>query len=125
MTKPGPCQVRSKTESPCPRSAEVEILGVAFCGPCARQQEAYFAIGELTHEEARDLRSKPLAEVLERKRQERAGSTESIAAEMPTGSRAPASPRLSRLRTANFTFSEGEGAGVRHLNLLPDTVVRT
>ena len=51
--KPGPCQVRSKTESPCLRSAEVEILGVAFCGPCAREQEAYFAIGELTHEEAR------------------------------------------------------------------------
>jgi hypothetical protein len=40
--------VRSNTESPCPRSAEVEILGVPFCGPCARQQEAYFAIGELT-----------------------------------------------------------------------------
>jgi hypothetical protein len=49
----------------------VEILGVAFCGPCAREQEVYFAIGELTHEEARDLRSKPLAEVLERKRRER------------------------------------------------------
>jgi hypothetical protein len=41
---------------------------VAFCGPCAREQEAYFAIGELTHEEARDLRNKPLGEVLERKR---------------------------------------------------------
>jgi hypothetical protein len=84
-TKPGPCQVRVYTESPCPRSAEVEILGVAFCGPCARQQEAYFAIGELTHEEARDLRSMPLAEVLERKRQERAGRTEGIAATMPHG----------------------------------------
>ena len=71
MTKPGPCQVRSKTESPCPRSAEVEILGVAFCGPCARQQEAYFAIGELTQEETMGLRSKPLAEVLERLRRER------------------------------------------------------
>ena len=54
-TKPGPCQVRIYTESPCPRSAEVEILGVAFCGPCARKQEAYFSIGELTHEEVRDL----------------------------------------------------------------------
>jgi hypothetical protein len=42
-----------------------------------------------------------------------------------TGSRMPASPSLSRLRTANFTYSEGEGAGVRYLNLLPDTVVRT
>ena len=79
-TKPGDCQVRSKTESPCPRRAEVEILGVAFCGACARQQEAYFAIGELTHEDGRDLRSKPLAEVLERMRQERAGSKDGIAA---------------------------------------------
>ena len=85
MTKPGRCQVRSKTESPCSRSAEVEILGVAFCGPCARQQEAYFSIGELTHEDGRDLRSKPLAEVLERKRRERAGRTDGIAATMPHG----------------------------------------
>jgi hypothetical protein len=77
--------VRSRTDSPCPRSAEVEILGVAFCGPCARRQEVYFAIGELTHEDGQDLRSKPLAEVLERKRQERAGSTDGIAAAMPHG----------------------------------------
>ena len=69
-TKPGPCQVRIYTESPCPRSAEVEILGVAFCGPCARQQEAYFAIGELTHEDGQDLRSKPLADVETRKGQD-------------------------------------------------------
>ena len=85
VTKPGRCQVRIYTQSPCPRRAEVEILGVAFCGPCARQQEAYFAIGELTHEEARDLRSKPLAEVLERKRQECTESTESIGAPIPHG----------------------------------------
>jgi hypothetical protein len=85
MTKLGPCQVRIYTESPCPRSAEVEILGVAFCGPCARQQEAYFVIGELTHEDGRDLRSKPLAEVLERKRRERVGRTDGIAAAMPHG----------------------------------------
>jgi hypothetical protein len=63
----------------------VEILGVAFCGPCARKQEAYFAIGELTHEEGRDLHSKPLAEVLERKRRERAGSGDGIAATMSHG----------------------------------------
>ena len=67
--KPGPCQVRIYTDSPCPRTAEVEIMGVAFCGPCAREQEAYFAIGELTdEEEARDLRSGPLVEALERMR---------------------------------------------------------
>ena len=72
--------MRISTESPCPRSAEVEILGVAFCGPCAREQEAYFAIGELTHEDGRDLRSKPLAEVLQRKLRERVGSTDGIAA---------------------------------------------
>ena len=75
-TEPGRCQVRNRTESPCPRSAEVEILGVAFCGPCAHQQEVYFAIGELTHEEARGLHSKTLAEVLERKRRGHTGSTD-------------------------------------------------
>ena len=65
--KQEPCQVRSRTDSPCPRTAEVEIMGVAFCGACARRQEAYFAIGELTdEEEARDLRSGPLVEALER-----------------------------------------------------------
>jgi hypothetical protein len=63
----------------------VEILGVAFCGACVRQQEAYFAIGELTHEEARNLHSKTLAEVLERKRRERAGRTDGIVAAMPHG----------------------------------------
>jgi hypothetical protein len=83
--KPGPCQVGINAEDPCPRRAEVEILGVAFCGPCARQQEAYFAIGELTHEDGRDLHSKTLAEVLERKRRERAGSADGIAATMPHG----------------------------------------
>jgi hypothetical protein len=62
--------VRIYTEIPCPGRAEVEILGVAFCGPCAREQEAYFAIGELTHEEGRNLRSKPLADVETRKGQD-------------------------------------------------------
>ena len=82
MTKPGPCQVSINTQSPCPRSAEVEILGVAFCEPCAREQEAYFAIGELTQEKAQGFGSKPLAEALERMRRERAGSTEGLTAEM-------------------------------------------
>jgi hypothetical protein len=63
-SKPGPCQVRSKTQSPCLHRAEVEILGVAFCGPCAREQEAYFAIGELTQEETQGLRSEPLSKTL-------------------------------------------------------------
>jgi hypothetical protein len=63
----------------------VEILGVAFCEPCAREQEVYFAIGELTHEEVRDLHSKTLAEVVERKRRERAGRTDGIAAAIPHG----------------------------------------
>ena len=42
------CQVRSGTDLPCRRPAVVEIGGVPFCGSCAREQEAYFAIGELT-----------------------------------------------------------------------------
>ncbi len=75
-----PCQVRSKTVGPCSHRAVVEIRGIAFCGPCAREQEAYFAIGELTQEETQGLRSKPLAEALERMRRERAGGTEGIAA---------------------------------------------
>jgi hypothetical protein len=70
------CQVRSTTVSPCPRRAVVEIQDVAFCAPCAREQQAYFAIGELTQDETRGLRSKPLAEALERMRRERASGTE-------------------------------------------------
>ena len=84
-TMPVPCQVRSKTENPCPHRAVVEIRGIAFCGPCAREQEAYFAIGELTQEELRGLRSKPLAEALERMRRERAGGKGGIVAEMHHG----------------------------------------
>ena len=75
-TKQVACQVRTKAENPCPRRAEVEILGVAFCGPCAREQEAYFAIGELAGEEAQDFRSEALADALERMRRVRAGSTD-------------------------------------------------
>ncbi len=75
-TKLGPCQVRSKTGHPCPCQAVVEIWGIPFCERCARQQEAYFAIGELTQEEGRDLRDEPLAETLVgRMRWERLGYT--------------------------------------------------
>src|SRR5215210_5983069 len=42
------CQVRIGTERPCLRSAAVEIKGVTFCERCAREQETYFAVGELT-----------------------------------------------------------------------------
>ena len=84
-TKPDLCQVRSKTESPCLHRAVVEIQGIPFCEPCAREQEAYFAIGELTQEEAQGFGSKPLAEALERMWRERGGSTEGIAAEMHHG----------------------------------------
>ena len=80
------CQVRSETESPCLRRAVVEIRGVAFCGTCAREQEAYFAIGELVAEEERQgLRSKPLAEALKRMRRERAGGRESATTEPQRG----------------------------------------
>ena len=82
---PVQCQVRSKTESPCPHRAVVEIRGIAFCGPCAREQEAYFAIGELTQEETQGPRSKPLAEALERMRRERAGGKGGIATGMHHG----------------------------------------
>src|SRR5215208_6635574 len=83
---PGSCQVRSKTESPCLHRAVVEIQGIPFCEACAREQEAYFAIGELTQEEkAQGFGSKPLAEALERMRRERAVSRKGIAAKMHQG----------------------------------------
>jgi len=85
----------------------LEILGVGFCGVCARQQEAHFAIGELTQEAMEGLRGKTLAEALKMIRRGRAGVKETMARSCITGSRAPASPCLSRLRTANFTYSEG------------------
>jgi hypothetical protein len=47
-TKLGPCQVGSKTEHPCPHQAVLEIWGIPFCEACAREQEAYLAIGKLT-----------------------------------------------------------------------------
>ncbi len=81
-TKPGSCQVRVYTESPCPRRAEVEILGVAFCEACAREQEAYFAIGELTQEETDDPCGRALGKALKRIQRGGAGRTEGIASEM-------------------------------------------
>lgn len=44
----GRCEVRSDTESPCGRPTAVSIMGIQFCERCARQQEAYFALGEYT-----------------------------------------------------------------------------
>ncbi len=62
-TKPlGLCQVRSKTEQPCTHQAVVKIHGMPFCGPCARDQEAYFAMGELTQEARGERRRAPQEE---------------------------------------------------------------
>ena len=63
-TKAGLCQVRSRTQSPCLHQAVVEVWGIPFCEACAREQEVYFAIGELTQEETRDLRGEPLSKSL-------------------------------------------------------------
>ena len=75
----------SETDYPCPHQAVVEVWGLPFCECCAREQEAYFAIGELTtqgEEQTRGLRDdKPLlVEALGRMRRERTGY--SAAAEM-------------------------------------------
>ena len=63
-TKRVPCQVRSKTESPCLQRVVVKIRGIPFCEACAREQEAYFAIGELMREETQGVRSEPLSQTL-------------------------------------------------------------
>ena len=52
-TKLGPCQVRSKTERPCPHQAVTKLWGIPFCESCAREQEAYFAIGKAHNAAAR------------------------------------------------------------------------
>lgn len=44
------CQVGRETERPCPNPAAVELRGVPFCEFCAREQEAYFTVGEITQE---------------------------------------------------------------------------
>jgi hypothetical protein len=61
------CKVRSGTDIPCLRPAVVKVRGVPFCEPCAREQEAYFAIGELT-EAPEGLREESLNELLNRMR---------------------------------------------------------
>jgi hypothetical protein len=71
----GLCEVRSGTDAPCSRPAATEILGVPFCGPHAREQEAYSAVGELAQayglvcdweKQARSLGNGPLMEALGR-----------------------------------------------------------
>ena len=68
--------MRSGTDHPCPRPAVVNICGVPFCERCAREQEAYFAVGELTQALAADRanraldfrRAEPVVEMLDRMR---------------------------------------------------------
>ena len=69
------CQVGRETERPCPNLAAVEIRGVPFYTWCAREQEAYFTVGEITQEIADDRTRRahnsldgPLVEVLVRMR---------------------------------------------------------
>ena len=66
-TKQEQCKVRSGTDNPCLRQAVVKVRGIPFCEPCAHEQEAYFAIGELT-EAPEDLRDEPLVELVNRMR---------------------------------------------------------
>jgi hypothetical protein len=56
-TKQGLCQVGGKTNSPCSHQAVGEIQGIPFCGPCTREQEAYFAIGKLLATQAQGVAS--------------------------------------------------------------------
>ena len=77
-TELGPCRVRSETDHPCPRPAVIKICGVPFCELCAREQEAYFAVGELTQALAADRTNRaldfrhaePVVEMLDRMRWE-------------------------------------------------------
>lgn len=74
--EPKVCWVRSATDDPCGRPATVEIMGVPFCGRCAREHEEYAAIGALTgpasESDLGGLREASLVESLRRLRRERA-----------------------------------------------------
>jgi len=63
-TKSGLCQVRSKTEHPCPNQAVKELWGTPYCEVCAREQEAYFAIGKLTMQPQALASERELAECI-------------------------------------------------------------
>lgn len=67
------CQVRSRTDRPCPRPAAVKMQEVPFCEPCAREQEAYFAIGKLTEISRCVGNDGALAEALARARRNQHG----------------------------------------------------
>ena len=56
--------MRSGTDDPCLRPAVAKVRGVPFCERCAREQEAFFAIGELTEDLESCLREEPLADLL-------------------------------------------------------------
>ena len=79
----GPCQVRSETHHPCPRPAVAKIWGMLFCERCAHEQEAYFAIGELTQEESHGHRNEPFVEELDHIWWERIGRIAAAEMERP------------------------------------------
>ena len=63
------CRVRSGTDDPCLRPAAVKIGGIPFCETCAREQETYFAIGELTDAPHQPGEDESLVGMLEQMRQ--------------------------------------------------------
>lgn len=62
-----PCQVCSGTDDPCHRPACV-MIGGTFLQACAREQEAYFAVGELTEEPRSPQDDERLVGLLDRMR---------------------------------------------------------
>ena len=74
MKEQGSCQVRSETDDPCLRPAAVKIGGISFCESCARKQQEYFAIGEITDKPQNLHGDKHLVGLLGRMRQTEAGS---------------------------------------------------
>jgi hypothetical protein len=65
MMKLGRCQVGSGTAHPCRNPGVVTIRGIPFCESCAREQEAYFTIGELTEASGEPEDERSLARMLE------------------------------------------------------------
>jgi hypothetical protein len=127
--------VRSGTQSPCLHQAVVEIQGIPFCEACARQQEAYFAIGELTQEQKRDLRGEPLrksvgetlGEMLDGiRRQRKDDLAEAKRLDLPKVDK-PGSLRLRKARQSQPENRQNRGRrpnGVEHLSKDAQVLIR-
>ena len=110
-TRPRVCQVRSQTEAPCGRPAATTVLGVLLCERCAREQEGYFALCELTQvPRGREARGDVAATRARRTRSPRAAGILRRLRERATGGKGV--PFLAAVVVAAAVFAAAACGGV-------------